>query len=120
MTAREWLQLPDDTLGTELAKALVDGPWKHVWRDGYCVKCDFVPRGCPTNCDVPDPIDIHDLDLAVKYFREAGRSYGVMRKLLVSVWEALDSTWDFEGWLIFAIQPKHYLIAAAIAKENQG
>ena len=132
MTEREWLQLPDDMLGLELSKALVDGPWKHNFvttgrgfsETPHCENCGCYCDNLPDAkqpCPFPDPIDITSWDTAMKYFRGTYGSYGATRKAMVSIWAELDDKFDFEGWLMFEVEPKHLMIAVVlIIKENQG
>lgn len=131
MTATEWLQLDDETLGLELAKALVPGPWSedHQWKKSpderwefYCSVCDThvdVPDVWGIPCNLPDPINIEDLNVAMKIFRDTYGSYGAARNAMLSIWKSLDDTFDFEGWLMFEVLPKHYLIAAVLSVEGR-
>ena len=146
MTAAEWLQLDDDTLAAELAKVLVPGPWEHVFvkDDGdvstcHCVKCGGAChgpngkcwRGQPVTdtscsfytdgnmrCPIPDPIDITSWGAAMKIYRNTDHSMDCMEKLHEVVFEGVSLYDAFSVWLSQDAQPKHFLIAAAMAAEG--
>ncbi len=129
-TAAEYLALPDDKLGVAVAERLSKKPWKHesFWHFSgkyRCRKCDLeheydtIHR---SGCSVPDAIDIKDFNVAMEWIRKSGRTQGrlrtwhalchvskiVLRKSRPIIWQ----------WAIFHAEPKHYLIAAALAAEG--
>ena len=100
---------------------------------GLCISVDvFRDRTSPwmisvgpteTPCPVPDAIDIKDLNVAMEWIRKSGRTQGrlrtwhalchvgkiVLRKSRPIIWQ----------WAIFHAEPKHYLIAAALAAKRK-
>lgn len=136
METKQWLLLDDDTLGTELAKALVDGPWEHDLEEGFwdgegtmsrsyrCRKCKLLVsdmvEGKNTECSVPNRIDITSWDTAMEY---KGANTQIHKHLYTIYYDSntgISNATKFARWLTNAAQPKHYLIAAAMAKEAQG
>jgi hypothetical protein len=136
-TAQEWLALSESEQAVELAEVLVEKPWKHsmsyVKYSGYCPKCrrKFTAKEKMTlkhyPCPVPDPIDIHDWNVAMEW----------RDKIIVNIktdddrdkWDdMLHKVFDAAGgratgldkdiWFVDYAQPIHYLIAAAMAKEG--
>lgn len=138
----KWLAL-DDKLGVELAKVLREKPWKHDLYEGelctdrnvVCSKCDGVPaeftgvyvNGVPGRtiyesdelCPVPDPIDTEDWNVAMEWIREyAGKGILLYMKKMFD-WSGYELEMTLHYWLISKAQPRHYLIAAAMAKESE-
>ena len=122
-TAEEWVALDD--LPVELAKVFTPGPWKHAALSrlnesgrAWCRKCErWIQFGCesPKPCFVPDPINIKDWT-AAKYWQgkcDRDKWYAMMEELYYAIPEDIcRCPWE---WIIFDAQPKHYLIAAAMA-----
>ena len=129
MTVQEWLQLPKPELDIELAKVLTPGPRKHnLSHLPHCIKCkhDIVGFEADTPCPIPDPIDSDDWNVAMKWrdkvvgkpidenARRIRNDYFYTLTDVVRTGQAIPpSTAD----LICYAQSKHYLIAAALAKE---
>jgi hypothetical protein len=117
-TAKEWLALGDE-LGVELAKVLTPGPWKHDWGNkSRCANCArYWPEDIDSPCPVPDPITI-DWNTAMEWFRKTPLlCQAVAMKCIYYVvmeGDADELSEMYLWWLTFA-QPKHYLIAAAMA-----
>ncbi len=125
-TPEQWLGLGDE-FGVELAKVLTPGPYSHAighYGEWICVKCrttfpsdENIPRTCP----VPDPITI-DWNMAMKWRDKTG--YLDFEYWLNEVWKPLtdfdDCFYDsYDLWKDTKAQPKHYLIAAAMAAEKR-
>ncbi len=113
MTAKEWLEVPDQDLPVKLAEVLAPGPWKHDMdsrRAGVCHKCKRLPDGY---CPVPDPITI-DWNTAMEWFRKVTKD----EKMLSEVMDTITEKGDWSWFWIYHAQPKHYLIAAAMAAEG--
>ncbi len=122
---------PAFDLGTELAKVLTPGDeWKHDLLPEHpsagmvscCSKCREVSPICGP-CPVPDPITI-DWNTAMEY-RDIGQKivdnlYDVFLSLKTEDFRHVQHRiLGFETWFKFAVQPKHYLIAAALAAERK-
>ena len=132
-TAKEWLALGDE-LAVKLAEVFMPGPWKHkrktikhgqgLMNTYECFKCGFAfspgsdggswEEG--PDCPVPDPIVI-DWNTAMEWRDKMVEKYGGY------IWEG--ALFDVEMVEIHAYQdfvmdtlsqPKHYLIAAALAE----
>ena len=117
-TAKEWLAVPEDELGVELAKVLTPGPWKHKWVSGeqgkqVCKKCHtrYSLQAVKDSCPVPDPIKV-DWNVAMEWFRESKPLKSILRSLCGPSWASATS------WMLVEAQPHHYLIAAAMAAER--
>ncbi len=133
-TPEEWLALDD--LPTELAKVLTPKA-KHKWLEpavyygrsdplGHVVKCQKCGHVKTTQedidgCFVPDRIKI-DWNTAMAWLRKSKTA----RKRM-AIWKALSLICRFVlgksrpvvwWWVMFDAQPKHYLIAAAMAAEG--
>ena len=144
LTAADYLTLPEDEQALAISRALTLKSWKHdivedlrVKGGMYgllCVKCDGNvgkvtsehQKGVPgrtiykgeTDCPVPNAIDIKDLNVAMEWFRKTDGA----EKELYHIWQRYDiclvgsrSTTTFAQWLLNTAQPKHYMIAAALA-----
>lgn len=143
MTAQEWLQRYDqdkDKFAIELAKVLTPEPWKHEWGVGgcftFCRKCQVnmidKPRESP--CLIPNPIDINDWNVAMEWRGKIIDKYGCKvwsdaQTTIANITHPLPSLAEIDAGLEVVkakafysdyAQPKHYLIAAAMAKEKQG
>lgn len=130
MTVIEWLSLDDNLLGVELGKILTPGPWKHnvepissqhvkcnKCRKTICVtgqKWDF-PNSQP--CPIPDAIDINDWGLAkAEQAKCDGQAfYDTLRTVIAAEGEVGENAIYMGYWIVTHAQPKHYLIAAALA-----
>ena len=133
-TAEQWLALDD--LPTELARALTPGPWKHNWvhtgknnfeevkKDGVtfqaekiCHRCKTVfPMGdtsCYGDCSVPDRIKI-DWNTAMEWYKKDGKLWTV-QEAMDKIHRACTNSGDSVFWWDHESEPKHYLIAAAMA-----
>ena len=129
MTAQEWLALSESEQAVKLAEVLVEKPWKHEWHgDHYgtmCHKCyDYKgDETAPQSCPVSDPIRIHDWDVAMEWRVSVGEdsfytNLKRVRSIAVGI-GTMESKESFLWWILFRAQPIHYLIAAAMAKENK-
>ncbi len=137
MTANEWLKIPEQDLPVKLAEVLAKKPWMcgaAMVDEGCCTcpKCGetywkngkFVGSADP--CPVPDPIKIEGPE-AWNTAMEAYRDVGPQRAdtYLHQVWEMLIESpayvkyMGYEMWKDEESQPKHYLIAAAMAVEGK-
>ncbi len=68
-------------------------------------------------CPVPDAIDIKDWNVA-KYWQGKCNPFG-FREWLWQLWASMpERKGSFVEWAISVAQPKHYLIAAAMAVER--
>lgn len=131
-TAQDWLAIPEQDLPTELAKAVTPGPWKHKRGErGKCLKCgrhvSTVAVYEPVGCNVPDRIKI-DWNTA-KYWQLkcnkaifADRLLDIYRETCTA--DSIDTggfyvIYKYTTWLRELAQPKHYLIAAAMAAERK-
>ncbi len=135
-TVEQWLKEKD--LPTELGGVLTPGKeWKHIYEYGgqctwgnpdregapkwrHCKKCDMwwhrkkeddVLPDVP--CSVPDPITIDDWNIAIYHFRQQACGEEQLRPLMDKGW------FDVMTWAVSGAQPKHYLIAAAMAMERK-
>ncbi|KKM24263.1 hypothetical protein LCGC14_1606820 [marine sediment metagenome] len=140
-TVQQWLDLPEDERALELAKVFTPGqPGKHnlikagknniehVRKTGAtyqsewkCSRCKaFFPIGVDDgrygDCSVPDRIKI-DWNTAMKWYRPHSKLWTYIQ-CLENVWRFL-SHGDFTFWQEHEAQPKHYLIAAAMAMESK-
>lgn len=124
-TAQQWLALPDKDLPVELGRVLTPKEeWKHRWHKyprGFrkCTKCEMKHRYCKDDsCSVPDPVTI-DWNTAIGIYRQLGPQRVDM--YLHRIWEVLieipisKNYMSYEMWKDEDAQPKHYLIAAAMA-----
>ncbi len=132
-TAQQWLTLGDD-LAVELAKVFTPGPRKHDFpemRDLYrpfiinaygpCRKCRRHRMDEFTNCHLPDRIKI-DWNTAMEWFRKVPL-LNIINILAEVSNAAIDDVEDWQAdeqgevnlWFLIYAQPKHYLIAAAMA-----
>ncbi len=133
-TVQQWLDLPKDKCALELAEVLTPKPWKHnntglgpegitlEYPKSYCPKChkEFADTAdkCEDSdlyCPVPDPIKI-DWNTAMKWYRPHSKLWTYIQ-CLENIWRFL-SHGDFTFWQEHEAQPKHYLIAAAMAMER--
>jgi len=130
MTPEQWLQIPDDKLGVELAKVLVKKPWKHQEKNGAypnreCVKCGKKATyhvNCEpydkSSCPVRDPIKI-DWNTAMEWRDKVPLdSLPLFLEAMETMWRLEKIVVCFEDWAICRASPKHYLIAAAMAAEG--
>ncbi len=116
-TAEEWLAIPEDKLGVELAKLRTPGPWKHSTPNrsgGRCYKCGTITDDWDSaiegsGCPVPDAININDWNVAMEWFRQHNPSRTILRQVCGP------HPIDCITWFLAIAQPKHYLIAAAMA-----
>ena len=116
-TASQWLALGDEELGMKLAEVFIPEPWKHCGTNvvpGVCNRCGnkYSPS---TSCIAPDPIDIKDWNVAMER-RDKGDDeefYRAMQDICVAL---IRKDVLLIGWVLFNTQPKHYLIAAALAQ----
>ena len=132
-TVEQWLALGDD-LPVELAKVFTPKT-KHKWLEpavyygpsdplGYVVKCQKCGHIKTVQeeidgCSVPDKIKI-DWNTAMEWFRfKADRNR--VEQSITAIWEAcVDlNVIGYRWWLKYYAQPKHYLIAAAMAVERK-
>ncbi len=146
-TVQQWLDLPKDERALEFAEVLTPGAWKHkyqnwtrhsehdlIFHDRCCPKCGlcisvdvFRDRTSPwmisagpthTPCSVPDPITI-DWNTAKYWQEKCDRDswYAIMEEIYYTIPDDIcRCPWE---WVIFDAQPKHYLIAAAMAAERK-
>ncbi len=138
-TAADWLAYSDDELALELAKVLDENWDKHRWKYGWtpncsypnwvkCYKCDsyiegetygdrkrLVAEAAP--CPVPDRIKL-DWNTAMEWARKAEA-----HAFNESIEDVFSATGRFREmsvrwWMQTEAQPKHYLIAAVMAKAD--
>ena len=120
-TPEQWLACGDD-LPLELAKVLAPKPWKHSHviddDEKYCGKCGFSDSQQQPYCSVPDPIKI-DWNTAMEWRDKVPLdSLPLFLEAMESLWRAEKIVVCFEDWAVCRAQPKHYLIAAAMAGER--
>ena len=128
-TVEQWLALGDD-LPVELARVFTPGPWKHDWdacghnAHNKCQKCgkawassnNAIKRNF--SCPIPGPIDIKDWKVAMEWRDKAVKDKdptmftGILLECFGGGIEG-----DIDACFANA-QPKHYLIAAAMAAER--
>ncbi|KKL22213.1 hypothetical protein LCGC14_2437650, partial [marine sediment metagenome] len=119
-TAGEWLALGDE-LGPELAKMFTPEPWEHSWASNpnhrRCSRCKGECNliATPQFCSTPDPIDTKDWNVAMEWRDKvhAIRWDDAMYVIYRAASHA--SVWRYSDWLRRHAQPKHFLIAAAMA-----
>lgn len=128
--AEQWLALGDD-LPLELAKVLTPKEeWKHDFpetRDLYrpfiinaygpCRKCRRHRMYEFTKCHLPDPIIIA-WHMAIGWFRKYPVVVTREGTPLDKIWAITQTGQCLDEWLMYHAQPKHYLIAAAMAAEG--
>ena len=131
-TAEQWLTLDD--LPTELARVFTPGNGVHQYKQiefrqptigirYKCVRCNKewnsaeLPHGFVA-CSVPNPITI-DWNTAMEWRDKvhAIRWDDAMYVIYRAASHA--SVWRYSDWLRRHAQPKHYLIAAAMAAERK-
>lgn len=124
-TAGQWLAIPDDKLPTAFGEVLTPGPWKHdadMDRYGFgdCKKCGdrLGQKRSPEHCPVPDPIKI-DWETAMEWFRKSHECYGHLREIYFIICQEAVNRSTSPWWMLYESQPKHYLIAAAMAAERK-
>ena len=123
-TAKDWLAYGDE-LGLELAEILTPGPSEHHWGDGgRCFKCHInnINRLADEPCPVPAPITI-DWNTAMEWFRKTDGAQDCIWEIFQIFREPTIKSDGplllFGDWLTDLAQPKHYLIAAAMAVERK-
>ena len=115
-TAKEWLAYGDE-LPVKLAEVFMPGPWKHNGANvvnGVCDKCGKSYLRA-ASCPVPDPIDIEDWNTAMEWFRKDGMKWSA-QKAMDKIHRACTKSGDSDFWWKYESEPKHYLIAAALAE----
>lgn len=118
-TVDQWLAIPEDDLPTELGR-LTPGPWVHRWRYNRCKKCNVtLKEGQFKCCSVPDPIDIKDWNVATKWARKHFGEGLLLYMKQMWEWSGYELEMSFPHWLLAKAQPKHYLIAAAMARAKE-
>jgi len=126
-TVKQWLEEKD--LPTELGRVFVPKEeWEHDWFDNLhvprCAKCQCDSGSVKSQkpCPVPNRIKIN-WNTAMEAYRDVGPQRA--DTYLHQVWEMLiESPVDvnymsYEMWKDEESQPKHYLIAAAMAAEGK-
>ncbi len=130
-TAAEWLALGDE-LPVELAKALTPGPWKHKAQFGFacdhhyckCSKCgeEWHSQDAPqTPCPVPDDI-VLDWNTAMEWrdWITCKITPTVADEIFCEISKIENRCFVYgaepKKWWLWNAQPKHYLIAAALAE----
>lgn len=138
MTVKEWLALSDYQLAIMLEKVLPLGPGKHNWQcqpergshpkaeqqNWLCIKCLYYREKAARYellegpCLVPDPITI-DWNTTMEWFRKSHECLGQLREIYFIVCQEAVNRPTFPWWVLYEAQPEHYLIAAAMAEENE-
>ena len=140
-TGEQWLALGDD-LGVELGRVFTPGPWKHdlvIGGDSFehyrCTRCHasilqkhiqvateeyyWAPGHKGTRITGGDCSDTNritiDWNTAMEWFRNVTKDEKMLSEVMNAVAEKKDWSW----WWIYHAQPKHYLIAAAMAVERE-
>ena len=133
-TVEEWFALGDD-LPLELGRVLTPGPWNHTWEEGFwnesetmrislrCSKCKVftkdTKRDTPSQyCSVPDPITIDGNTAMAWRDKTVGKGLLLYMKKMWE-WSGYELEISFPQWLLSYAQPKHLLIAAAMAAEGE-
>lgn len=131
-TAAERLAIPEDKLGAELAEVLTPGPWEHDWAVGGCFtfckkcQCNMIDNPRHSPCPVPDPIDINNWNVAMEW-----RDWITCKITPSAADEIFSEISKIENkcfvygaeptkWWLWNAQPRHYLIAAALAAGKNG
>lgn len=122
MTVEQWLAISEQVLPGKLAQALTpEKPGEHDWEycddkewAWTCLRCGAIFKDecdVDNDCPVPDPIKI-DWNTAMEYRQ------GLYTAVINEIWQQEDMNFGmWKWWAIFA-QPRHYLIAAAMATER--
>ena len=122
-TVEQYLAMTDEKLALEAAEVLTPGPWKHKWAAGGCFtfckkcQCNMIDKPRESPCTVPDRIKL-DWNTAMEWRDKVNPIRWF--KALVEIW--LEETKEevfCERDVLFDAQPRHYLIAAAMAEGNK-
>jgi len=136
MTAKEWLEVPEAELPVKLAEVLTPGPVEHEWElrimgtegsQSYeCMRCETVfhfpdrrayLKELPC-CPIPDPVKI-DWNTAMEWFRKTKGAIDCLFQIWQHHFDNAEQVESWGDWLAMTVQPKHYLLAAAIAAEGE-
>lgn len=132
-TAKEWLDLPEDELGVELARVRTPGPWEHKWRylkskhTIRCKKCGdgAVAGDAKSPCSAPDRIDIKDWNVAKHWqgkcniIRFQERAVDVMREVVADKDLSRDIALQTLALMCRPEDARVVLIIAAMATERK-
>ncbi len=128
ISVEQWLKLPEQDLPVKLGEVLTPGPWEHIWVKAdddrkQCRKCghDVDYDQLLPSCPVPDPITI-DGNTATEWRDRMLADYH--DEFVEAMWQILlsmldDTCTNSTQWLMEYAEPKHYLIAAAMAAEGE-
>ena len=124
-TVDEWLALGDE-LGAKAAEVLVPGPWKHNSKNqeeyGFssCSKCGEInTNGRSKYCKFPDPIKI-DWNVAHRFKGQiTDKVFDLaLSRVMKAQLEGVGLGY-YTQYAIHHARPRHYIIAACMAKESK-